>query len=61
MGNNGIGVVGVNWNVRLMSLKFLGGAGGGGTADAIRACNYAKQMRDLWVSSGGTQGANSEC
>jgi len=58
VGNNGIGVVGVNWNVRLMSLKFLGGAGGGGTADAIRACNYAKQMRDLWVSSGGTQGAN---
>ncbi len=26
--------------------------------DAIRACNYAKQMRDLWVSSGNTQGAN---
>ncbi len=58
VGNNGIGVVGVNWNVRLMSLKFLGGAGGGGTSDAIRACNYAKQMRDLWVSSGGTKGAN---
>ncbi len=58
VGNNAIGVVGVNWNVRLMSLKFLGGAGGGGTSDAIRACNYAKQMRDLWVSSGGVQGAN---
>ncbi len=58
VGNNGIGVVGVNWNVRLMSLKFLGGVGSGSTADAIRACNYAKQMRDLWVSSAGTKGAN---
>ena len=56
-GNNGIGVVGVNWNVGLMSLKFIQG-GTGSTADAIRACNYAKQMRDAWVSSGGTRGAN---
>jgi subtilisin family serine protease len=58
VGNNAIGVVGVNWNVRLMSLKFLGGPGGGVTSNAIRACNYAKLMRDLWVSSGGTKGAN---
>jgi subtilisin family serine protease len=58
VGNNAIGVVGVNWNVRLMSLKFLGGSGGGVTSNAIRACNYAKLMRDLWVSSGGTKGAN---
>ncbi|MBC8031743.1 MAG: S8 family serine peptidase [Pyrinomonadaceae bacterium] len=58
VGNNGIGVVGVNWNVRLMSLKFLGGTGSGNTANAIRACNYAKQMRELWVSSAGTKGSN---
>jgi subtilisin family serine protease len=57
VGNNGIGVVGVNWTVRLMSLKFLG-AGGGADSDAIRACSYAKQMRDLWVSTGGAKGAN---
>lgn len=57
VGNNNIGVVGVNWNVRLMSLKFISGSSGS-TSDAIRACSYAKQMRDLWVSSGGTQGAN---
>ncbi len=57
-GNNGIGVVGVNWTVGLMSLKFLNVAGRGDTSDAIRACNYATQMRNLWVSSGGTQGAN---
>ena len=55
-GNNGIGVVGVNWKVGLMSLRFIGGTGS--TADAIRAAAYAKQMRDLWVSTGGTRGAN---
>jgi len=59
VGNNSTGVVGVNWNVKLMSLKFLDGATGvGDTADAISACNYAKAMRDLFVNSGGTQGAN---
>jgi len=57
VGNNNTGVVGVNWQVGLMSLKFLGG-GSNATSDAIRAAAYAKQMRDLWVSSGGTQGAN---
>ncbi|HEV7396445.1 MAG TPA: S8 family serine peptidase [Pyrinomonadaceae bacterium] len=57
VGNNGVGVVGVNWQVKLMSLKFLG-AGGGSDSDAVRAYSYAKQMRDLFVSSGGSQGAN---
>ncbi|MEP6819192.1 MAG: S8 family serine peptidase [bacterium] len=57
VGNNGVGVVGVNWQVRLMSLKFIGGQSGA-TSDAIRAENYAKQMHDLWISSGGTKGAN---
>lgn len=57
VGNNATGVVGVNWGVGLMSLKFIDGFQAD-TADAIRACNYAKLMRDLWVSSGGTQGAN---
>ena len=56
-GDNGIGVVGVNWNVGLMSLKFISGPSGS-TSNAIRACNYAKQMRDLWISSSGTKGAN---
>ena len=57
VGNNGVGVVGVNWQVRLMSLRFIGGTAGA-TSDAIRASNYAKQMHDLWISSGGTKGAN---
>ncbi len=40
-GNNGIGVAGVNWAVRLMPLKFLGADGSGTSADAIRALLYA--------------------
>ena len=35
VGNNSIGVVGVNWTVRLMACKFLGAGGSGSTADAI--------------------------
>ena len=57
VGDNNIGVVGVNWNVRLMSLRFINGSSGD-TADAISACNYAKMMKDLWESSGHTKGAN---
>lgn len=40
-GNNGEGVVGVNWNARLMGLKFLTAGGSGSTADAVRAVLYA--------------------
>ena len=57
VGNNGTGVVGVNWNVKLMSLKFIGPSTGD-TIDAIKAYNYAKTMRQLWESSGHTKGAN---
>ncbi len=41
VGNNGIGVVGVNWNVRLMALKFLSASGGGNSRDLYRALQYA--------------------
>ncbi len=57
-GNNSIGVAGVNWQVSLMSLKFLTGAGFGTTAHLLNAFAYAKAMRQLWQSSGGTKGAN---
>ncbi len=58
VGNNSMGVVGVNWRVSLMSLRFISDATGNGTdADAIRAYNYAKQMRDLW-NSDHSKGAN---
>ena len=59
MGNNATGVTGVNWQVSLMSLKFLTGVSGdGNTADSLKAYSYAKMMKELWQSSGGTKGAN---
>jgi subtilisin family serine protease len=58
VGNNNLGIAGVNWTVRLMSLKFLDQLGSGDTADAISACNYAFRMRNLWETSGHTSGAN---
>ena len=58
VGNNNLGIAGVNWTVRLMSLKFLDDEGFGDTVNAIRACTYAKDMRNLWETSGHAQGAN---
>lgn len=48
IGNNGKGVVGVNWNVRIINAKFLGRAGGT-TADAIKSVDY---MTDFKVNRG---------
>jgi len=45
VGNNGVGVAGVAWNVSLMGLKFLGANGSGTTSAAIAALNYATRMR----------------
>ncbi len=42
-GNNGLGVVGVNWKARVLPVKFLSSSGGGTTADAIKALLYADQ------------------
>lgn len=40
-GNNGSGVVGVNWSARIMPLKFMDRTGAGTSADAIAAIDYA--------------------
>ena len=45
-GNNSAGVVGVNWNVKLMACKFLGPGGVGTTADAITCLEYIAMMKD---------------
>ena len=52
VGNNGIGVAGVAWNVQLMALKFLDSTGSGSTSNAIKALNYA-------VAKGATISNNS--
>jgi subtilisin family serine protease len=45
VGNNGIGVVGVTWDVRMMALRFMG-VGGGWTSDAIDCLEYAIMMKE---------------
>ena len=50
VGNNGSGVTGVNWNVRIMALKFLDNTGTGSTSDAIECINYAVRMKQAGVN-----------
>ena len=40
-GDNNEGIAGINWNVKIMPLKFMGRGGFGTTKDAIEAINYA--------------------
>lgn len=49
VGNNGTGVVGVNWKVKLLPLKFLDASGSGTTDNAIRAIEYAVALRQSGV------------
>ena len=44
IGNNGQGVAGVNWTVKIMPLKFLGANGTGDASDAVEALLYATSM-----------------
>jgi len=44
VGNNGVGIAGVNWKVKIMPLKFLRANGGGDTISSIKAVNYASNM-----------------
>ena len=46
VGDNGIGIAGVNWHVQLMPLKFLNSGGSGKTSDAIDAVLYAASFED---------------
>ena len=52
-GNNGIGVVGVNWNTLMIGGRFLDDFGVGTTADAIDAIDFMIQTRTIFASTGG--------
>ncbi|MFK7908603.1 MAG: S8 family serine peptidase, partial [Chitinophagales bacterium] len=51
-GNNGTGVSGVNWNVKIMFV-----VGGGNEAEAIAAYTYPLEMRKLYNETNGQKGA----
>ncbi len=48
VGDNGIGVAGVNWDVQIMALKFLSGGGSGATSDAIECVQYMTDMKTTY-------------
>jgi len=49
-GGNGLGVAGVNWNVKIMPLKFMDENGSGTTKDAIEAINYVIDRKRAGVN-----------
>jgi thermitase len=49
-GDNEQGIAGINWQVEIMPLKFLGKGGFGSTKDAIEAINYAIDRKQKGVN-----------
>lgn len=50
VGNNAVGVTGVNWNVSIMACKFLDSTGTGNTADAVTCLDYIALKKDNGVN-----------
>lgn len=59
VGNNGTGVSGVNWNVKIMNMTYgsIGNTNNPNEANVIEAYTYPLVMRRLYESSGGDKGA----
>ena len=51
MGGNGTGVVGVNWNVQIVAMKFLSASGSGSVDGAVQAINYFTHESQLAPTS----------
>ena len=45
VGNNGVGVTGVNWQVSIMALRIQNDSGAGSTSAVVAALRYATMMR----------------
>ena len=46
VGDNDVGVVGVNWDVRIVACKFLGASGGGSVSGAVKCFNYVRDVKN---------------
>lgn len=60
VGSNGVGVTGVNWQCKIVGLKFLGSGGSGSTTGAVSAVNYLvgkgiKVSNNSWGGGGFSQ------
>lgn len=49
-GHNSKGITGVNWNVQIMTTKFLSSGGGGNIYDAIEAVDYITNQKNRGVN-----------
>ncbi|MCS6874712.1 MAG: S8 family serine peptidase [Pyrinomonadaceae bacterium] len=49
-GNNGFGITGLNWKIKIMPLKFLGRNGSGSVKNAIEAINYVIDRKQKGVN-----------
>jgi len=59
-GDNGIGVTGVNWNVKIMPIRFLAADGSGTTANAIKGIDWAVENGAKVLSNSWGGGGRSE-
>jgi subtilisin family serine protease len=62
VGNNGVGVTGVNWNVKLMAIKIYSAGGTDSTsAMLINAYNYVRLMKNRGVNIRVTNNSYADC
>jgi subtilisin family serine protease len=62
IGNNSLGVVGVNWNVKIMAIKIYSSSGADSTsAMVINAYNYVRMMKNLGVNIRVTNNSYGGC
>lgn len=50
VGNNGVGVVGVSWNTKILACKFLSAGGSGTDAGAIACFNYILALKNRGIN-----------
>lgn len=60
VGDNGIGVAGVNWKVSIMGVKFLDAGGSGSLDAAIKAVDYARKSNARVLSNSWGGNINSD-
>ncbi|HLM02356.1 MAG TPA: S8 family serine peptidase [Pyrinomonadaceae bacterium] len=62
VGNNNIGIVGINWNVRIMAIKIYNSTGFGTTsAMLVNAYNYVRMMKNRGVNIRVTNNSYGGC
>lgn len=62
VGNNGVGITGVNWNVKLMTIKiYSAGAADSTSAMLINAYNYVRLMKNRGVNIRVTNNSYADC